>query len=242
MLYLIGIGLSDEKDISVKGLEIVKKADKVYLENYTSRLSVSVDSLEKFYGQKVIIADREMIEQGQDDIISSAKDKDVVLLIIGDVFSATTHTNYLVGAKEKGVDIEIIYNSSILTAVGVTGLQLYKFGKVTSIPFNNGKVDEPIKVLEENTKMGLHTLFLLDLDPSQDRYMTIKEALDFLISKGVSDDMVCVGCARLGSRDFVVKKGTVKDLVKQDFGKGPYCLIIPGKMHFMEEEAMELWD
>jgi len=45
MLYLIGLGLSDETDITVKGLEIVKKAARVYLEAYTSILLVDVSIL-----------------------------------------------------------------------------------------------------------------------------------------------------------------------------------------------------
>jgi diphthine synthase len=40
MLYLIGLGLGDETDITVKGLSIVKKAARVYLEAYTSILLV----------------------------------------------------------------------------------------------------------------------------------------------------------------------------------------------------------
>ena len=40
MLYIIGLGLADEKDISVKGLEIVRKAKRVYLEAYTAILLV----------------------------------------------------------------------------------------------------------------------------------------------------------------------------------------------------------
>ncbi len=45
MFYLIGIGLYDEKDITVKGLEIVKRVDKVYLEHYTSIVWKSKDEL-----------------------------------------------------------------------------------------------------------------------------------------------------------------------------------------------------
>lgn len=45
MLYLIGLGLSDETDITVKGLEVVKKASRVYLETYTSILLVDKDVL-----------------------------------------------------------------------------------------------------------------------------------------------------------------------------------------------------
>lgn len=40
MLYLVGLGLSDETDITVKGLAVVKNASRVYLEAYTSILLV----------------------------------------------------------------------------------------------------------------------------------------------------------------------------------------------------------
>ena len=58
MLFLIGLGLGDIKDITVKGLEIVKKCDKVYLEHYTSILTVGQSELEKFYEREIILADR----------------------------------------------------------------------------------------------------------------------------------------------------------------------------------------
>lgn len=45
MLFLVGLGLGDPKDITVKGLEIVKNADAVYLEAYTSILTVGKDEL-----------------------------------------------------------------------------------------------------------------------------------------------------------------------------------------------------
>src|SRR3989338_8320445 len=134
-LNLIGIGLSTEKDITVKGLEIVKKCDKVYLENYTSLLQCSVQDLEKFYEQKIILADRTTAEQKDEEIVKEAKSKEVAFLVVGDPFSATTHIELFKLAREKKVPVEIIHNASVLTAVGITGLQLYKFGKTTSIPF-----------------------------------------------------------------------------------------------------------
>jgi diphthine synthase len=45
MLYIIGIGLCDEKDITLRGLEAVKSSDEVFLEAYTSILSVGADAL-----------------------------------------------------------------------------------------------------------------------------------------------------------------------------------------------------
>ena len=45
MLYFVGLGLADETDITVKGLEIVKTAERVYLEAYTSILLVDKEKL-----------------------------------------------------------------------------------------------------------------------------------------------------------------------------------------------------
>jgi diphthamide biosynthesis methyltransferase len=45
MLYIIGLGLADERDISTKGLEIVRKAERVYLEAYTAVLLVEKEQL-----------------------------------------------------------------------------------------------------------------------------------------------------------------------------------------------------
>ena len=64
MLYLIGLGLSYESDITVRGLETVKKCKRVYLEAYTSILmAANQESLEKFYGREIILADRELVDR-----------------------------------------------------------------------------------------------------------------------------------------------------------------------------------
>ena len=61
MLFLVGLGLGDAKDITVKGLEVVKSCSRVYLEAYTSILTCGKEELEKFYGREVILADRDMV-------------------------------------------------------------------------------------------------------------------------------------------------------------------------------------
>lgn len=249
-LYLIGIGLSTEKDISVKGLEIIKKCDKIYLENYTSLLQCSVQDLEKFYEKKIIPAPRYLAEQGADHIVEEAKNNDIAFLVIGDPFSATTHIQFVKEAFYHGVPVKIINNASILTAVGITGLQLYKFGKVTSIPFfeDHPHLETPYKVLGENQSLGLHTLFLLDLKPQENKCMAVNEALTILENiehrkkeNVITGEMVVIGCARLGSDSAIIKSGTLNDIKTVDFGTAPHCLIIPGKMHFIEEEMLELW-
>lgn len=45
MFYLIGLGLGDAKDVTFKGLEIIKKCKRVYLESYTSILTVQQETL-----------------------------------------------------------------------------------------------------------------------------------------------------------------------------------------------------
>lgn len=249
-LYLIGIGLSDEKDISVKGLEIVRRCDKVYLENYTSLLQCPVYDLEKFYGKKILLADREMSEQGAEKIVEEAKKKEVAFLVVGDPMSATTHIQLFKEAKERKISVKVIPNASILTTIGITGLQLYKFGKTTSIPFieDYPNLETPYQVLKENQSLGLHTLFLLDLKPKENKFLSIKKALEILEQieehkkeEIISKNTLVVGCARLGSEDFAVKYGKVEEIKKFDFGQPPYCLIIPGKMHFLEEEMLEFW-
>ena len=58
MLYLIGLGLGDAKDITVRGLEIVKNAHEVYLEAYTSILTVGKDALVKLcHGNFLLVVD-----------------------------------------------------------------------------------------------------------------------------------------------------------------------------------------
>lgn len=249
-LYLIGLGLSDEKDITLKGLEIIKKCDFVYLESYTSLLQCSVKELEKLYGKKIILAERETAEQEAEKIVQEAAKKEVAFLIVGDSMSATTHIELFRLAKEKKVPVKVIHNASVLTAIGITGLQLYKFGKTTSIPFpeEHPNLETPYNVLVDNQKMGLHTLFLLDLKPKENKYLTLSQTVETLEKieerkkqKLINKNLLVVCCARLGSDDFIVKYGTLAQIKKFNFGKPPYCLIIPGKLHFMEEEMLELW-
>ncbi|EHB02168.1 Diphthine synthase [Heterocephalus glaber] len=86
MLYLIGLGLGDAKDITVKGLEVVRRCSRVYLEAYTSVLTVGKEALEEFYGRKLILADREEVEQEADNILKDADINEVAFLVVGDPF------------------------------------------------------------------------------------------------------------------------------------------------------------
>ncbi|MBN1544862.1 diphthine synthase [Candidatus Woesearchaeota archaeon] len=267
-LYLIGMGLNDEKDITLKGLEIVKRSDKVYLENYTAIIHCKMENLERIYGKKVHLADRDLVEKKGGVLVDEASKGDVALLVVGDPVSATTHMDLLLRAARKGVKVEIVHNASILTAVGVVGLQLYKYGRTASIVFpqEGWDVHTPYDVVKDNKKAGLHTLCLLDIKteepsieelrketknrgkPEKPRFMTVKQAIHALLDieykrkeNIFTDETICIGCARLGSEKMKIRAGRAKELLAEDFGEPMHCLIVPGKLHFMEEEALELW-
>jgi len=237
MLYLIGIGLNCN-DLSLDALSSIKQCKKLYLENYTN-IGCEKELLEKILKKKLIKADRELIENNSKLILNEAKKQNIGILVYGDPLSATTHISYLIECKKNNIKIKIIHSSSILTAVSETGLFLYNFGKTTSIPFNNENVKAPIEVLKNNLKQGLHTLFLLDLDPKNNKFLKINDALEYLLKNNIN--MNVVSCSALATDKQEIKYGKINELIKLKFDKFPQCIIIPGKLHFVEEEALNLW-
>lgn len=238
MLYLIGLGLTC-KDINLNALESIKKCKKLYLENYTG-LGCSVKELEKIINKKIVLANRNLIENNSEKILNEAKNNNVAILVYGDPLSATTHINYLIECRKLKIKFKVIHSSSILTAIGETGLSLYNFGKTTSIPFNNKNIIAPINVIKDNLRLGLHTLILLDLDPENNKFLTINKALDYLLENKINSK--CVACSAIGTNKQEIKYGSIEKLKKLRFNKFPQCLIIPGSLHFREEEALNLWE
>jgi diphthine synthase len=170
VFYLIGLGLGDHKDITLRGLECIKRSDAVYLEYYTSVLGVNKEKLEEFYEKSITIADREFVESHAEDIYSLAKEKNVALLVVGDPLCATTHVDIILRAKKEGIPVEVIHNASVMGAVASCGLQLYQFGYTISIPWFEGEDYRPSSYYERilyNHKGGMHTLCLLDIKVSQ---------------------------------------------------------------------------
>jgi diphthine synthase len=193
-----------------------------------------------------------MVEKNPEKtILKDAKEKNVAFLVVGDPFGATTHMDLLLRARKAGIKTQIIHNASIISAVGVTGLQGYKFGKTTSIPFpeKGFEPETPYDVIKENQKICLHTLLLLDLRPKENKFMTVNDAISILLKiemrrneKVFTNSTFCIGCAKIGSLDQKIKAGKASELLKFNFGPGMHCLIVPGKMHFAEEEAVKRFE
>ncbi|KZT43305.1 Diphthine synthase [Sistotremastrum suecicum HHB10207 ss-3] len=268
MFYIIGLGLSDEKDITVKGLEVVKACSRVYLEAYTSILLVPKENLEEFYGRPLIVADRDMVETESDEILRDADKEDVALLIVGDPFGATTHADILLRARSLKIPTRVIHNASIMNAIGACGLQLYNFGQSVSLVFftDTWKPDSFYDRIKENVEIGMHTLVLLDIKVKEQseenlarkiyeppRYMSIPTAVSQLIeieslrSEGVlsPETTLAISMSRVGSEQQRIVCGTLAELASLDnevFGDPLHSLVIVGKrLHHLEVEFAEEW-
>ncbi len=246
MLYLIGLGLAWE-DLSLKALEAIHDCDEIYLENYTSVSNFSGEQLSRLIGKKVISLDRKKTEEEM-PFLKNAHVKNVALLVFGDALSATTHFEILQIAKKKKIETKTIHVASVFTAVAETGLSLYRFGKTASIPIpeKSFQPESFFDILVENQKIDAHTLFLLDLKPEQNKFLTIKDAIGILLEinkkrkeKLFTENTFCIGCARLGSENSLIKSGTAEKLREIEFGSPPFCLIVPAKLNHKEDEYLK---
>ena len=238
MLYLIGLGL-DKKDVSLKALEIIKGCDKVYLENYTNVFSHPVKEIEKLIGKKVIFADRKTVEEKK-DIIEESKKKKVALLISGDPLAATTHADLFMRARKEKVKVEVIHSTSVFNAIAETGLQLYKFGKTASIAkwvLPSFRPESFYEVVKENLGIGAHTLLLLDIGLSANEALSYLESMAKMKDSQINDwDLVV--CENLGTSKQKISYGKIGQLVSKKYSL-PACMVVLGKMHFMEKEMLD---
>lgn len=264
-LHMIGLGLGDEQDVTIRGLKLIKNAHSVFLETYTSILGVSIQQLQNFYGRKLQMADRECVEERADQILDAAcHPGGAAFLVVGDAFGATTHSDLWLRARERAITVNVVHNASIMNSVAVTGLQLYRFGETISLCFWTD-TDRPTSYYDKlvaNRKRGLHTLCLLDIkvkEPTleslargkkvyeQPRFMRVNQAIEQLLQidtelqrNELDDESMVIGVARLGQRDERIVYGTAKKVAEVQFGDPLHCVIIPAEeLHFHEKEVLK---
>jgi diphthine synthase len=249
-LVFVGLGLYDENDVSLRGLEAIREADAVFAEFYTSTMpGLSIQKLEKKTGKTVKVVSRRVLEEDKGNtILLEAEKGKAVFLVPGDPMIATTHVDLRIRAEKQGIRTRVVHGASVVSAViGISGLQNYKFGRSVTIPFSeeNFLSEAPYNVISENQKRGLHTMFYLDMKAEEQRYMTIREGLQVLMeleklkkNQSITSKTLVVGVARAGSPQPTVKAGYMEEVMNQDFGAPPHTLIFPGKLHFMEAEAL----
>jgi len=249
MLVFIGLGLQNG-GMSLAGLREAREADAVYAELYTSAIPhFDVKGLGQKIGKPIKVVTREKVELHPDEILESAKMGKVAFLVPGDPMVATTHIDLRLRAAKAGIQTKIVHAASIVSAAaGLAGLQSYKLGPSATVSFPDNPSTRPYEVLAENRGRGLHTLLLLDIRAEEGRAMTANEAIEIMagleekLRKGVfTQRTLAVVVARAGSDDVVVRADEVGKLQKIDFGPPPHVLLVPGKLHFVEAEALKVF-
>ncbi|MEM2910317.1 MAG: diphthine synthase [Nitrososphaerota archaeon] len=244
-IAFVGLGLGPKRHITEAALDSIRRADVVFLDVYTGMLPNETMELLRAISRRLVLADRHVLEDGVEAVLTEAARKDVVVAVQGDPFVATTHVSIMLEARKRGINCSVVSGiSSYSVAASLSGLQAYKFGRAVTLPAEE-KVEHVRSVYEsivENMSRGLHTLVFLD---TKEGGLTIPVALsrlrvlEGLLKKGVaSDDRLVVALARLGYEDELVKAGRIAELIASDFPAPPHILIFPGKLHFLEREAL----
>ena len=233
--YLIGLGLN-ENSISAEALNIMKNCGEVYLESYTVNFPYSLEELEEKLKTKIIKLKREEVEN--ELILKGAKEKDIGLLVYGDALSATTHIQLILACKNQNIKYQIFHNSSIITAIAETGLQVYKFGKTASMPNWKEHTNKPssfINYIKENQSIKAHTLLLTDIGLKIEE--SINQLKEVLEKENLNIEKI-IAISNAGTKKQKIFYDELKNLKEKNI-QMPFCFIIPCELHFLEEEVLE---
>lgn len=256
-LWLIGIGPGDLGHMTRRAKIIAKSCRKRYLEGYTALLPTDQEELlEGLVGEWERLM-RPSVESPE-TLLAEAREVPVALLVVGDPMQATTHIDLEARCIEEGVTFEVVPGmSAISLAVSLSGLQSYKFGRQVTLPYPYGEylATSPIDMIESNREIGLHTLVLLDLDPTGmgldlPTPMSPRQAVSILEEmsmkhheEGAREGEVIdprewdgILLSDVGTKTQRVTSGTLGEL--SEIGGGyVHTLIIPSNMSENEREA-----
>jgi len=249
MLWFIGLGISGFKSIPSEALDILSKADIVYLEQFTSPIGKSdLTKIKNATKGEFKLAKRWLVEDGS-EILRNSKKKKVALLAYGDPYIATTHIELRARAIEEKIKTYSIHASSSLTSmIGECGLHFYKIGRIATIMSEMKSLTTPYYVIYKNVIEGNHTVLLLEYNQDKDFFLDPKDALKGLLEteKGqirnvISSSTYAIIASRIGFKDQKIIAGKISSLKKIDFGKPPHTIIIPSRLHFTESDALKLF-
>ena len=170
MLTFVGLGLYDERSVTVAGREAIRSCDRAFAEFYTSDLvGTTVEDLAADHGVGIEVRDRAGVERDPEPILDAAAEANVCVLAAGDAMVSTTHVDLRLRAEARGIDTRVVHGVSAASAVpALCGLQNYRFGKAVTLPFPDahgaGAVPPSVaESVEANLARGLHTLVYLDI-------------------------------------------------------------------------------
>lgn len=249
MLWFVGLGISGFKSIPSEALDVLSKADIVYLEQFTSPIGKSdLSKIKNATKGEFKLAKRWLVEDGN-EILKNAKKKKVALLAYGDPYIATTHIELRTRAIEEKIKTQSIHASSSLTSmIGECGLHFYKVGRIATIMSEMKSLTTPYYVIYKNIIEGNHTVLLLEYNQDKDFFLDPKDALNGLLEteKGqirnvISPSTYVIIASRIGFKDQSIISGKISSLKKTNFGKPPHTIIIPGRLHFTESDALKIF-
>jgi|TARA_B100001750_G_scaffold245678_1_gene265915 diphthine synthase len=251
-LWLIGLGPGDLQQMTVAALDAARCADYRFLEGYTALLPPDeVVNLEGLIGHWELRM-RSAVEDPQ-DLLALAQTSKVALLVVGDPLQATTHVDLQIRCEEMGLPCHVEHGVSITTIVtGAVGLQSYRFGRQCTFayPYGDYLPTSPLEVILANRERDLHTLALLDLDPTgmgegEQSPMTPKIAVDVLRKMAERlevdvEDWTLVLCSDMGTDDSRIAVGTLDEISGVKEGR-IHCLLVPASLHEVEAAALSRW-
>ncbi len=248
MLWFVGLGISGFKSIPSEALDILSKADIVYLEQFTSPIGKSdLAKIKNAAKGEFKPAKRWLVEDGK-EILQNAKKKKVVLLSYGDPYIATTHIELRTRAIDEKIKTYSIHASSSLTSmIGECGLHFYKVGRIATIMNEMKSLTTPYYIIYKNIIEGNHTILLLEYNQDKDFFLDPKDALNGLLKTEegqrrnvISSNTYAIVASRIGFKNQLIISGKISSLNKKDFGKPPHTVIIPGRLHFTESDALKI--
>ncbi len=241
------MGLGLEQSPTLSGLKILKKCKYVFYESYTSPVlneSVLGDLAKELPGVVVESVKREFVEDGK-KILDLAKSNDIALVCSGDPMVATTHQELRTRALNQGTETRIIHGSSVLCAVaGELGLHSYNFGRTVTM------TREPLQysayhTVFRNLLLGLHSIILLEWDESHNFFLSPKQAVQGLLDAerdikygAVNANTTLLIVSRIGTETATARICKFEDTGTMEIGEPPHVLVVPGRLHFTEREAL----
>ena len=248
MLWFVGLGISGISELSDNTISIIKNADTVYLESFTSPISeTEKEQLANMCDGEFKIAKRWLVEDGN-EILENAKKREVVLISYGDPYIATTHLELKTRAVTDKIETKTIHSSSIVSSlIGEIGLQYYKVGKILTVMNDPKSMITPYNTISNNLLSKMHSVILLEYNEDKSFFLAPQDALSLLLDaekiqngKIISLDTFAIIASRIGKSDQNITSGKISNLIKKEFGNPPHTIIIPGSLHFTESNAVKI--
>jgi len=248
MLWFVGLGVSGPDSIPKEVGKIIQEADLVYLESFTSPIyKEHEENIKNLVNGSFKIAKRWLVEDGQ-EILKTSKSSTVVLLSYGDPYVATTHIELRTRAKLENIETNTIHSASAITSMtGEAGLQFYKVGRMVTIMNEKKSTITPYTAIFKNLTQGLHSIILLEYNHDENYFLDPKDAISNLLDvekeqkrNVLNNDTFAIIASRIGFETQKIISGKFSNLLKVDFGEPPHSIIITGKLHFTESDAINV--